>query len=84
MSGLKIPASAIDLRTSGATISSAELISASAPDNINGEFCKVIGNIHPVTYSAPDIEFEVNLPPIGTANHCSSVAEDSMGGLSPD
>jgi len=62
MSGLKIPASAIGLRTSGATISSAELISASAPDNINGEFCKVIGNIHPVTYSAPDIEFEVNLP----------------------
>jgi len=62
LSGLKIPASAIGLRTSGATISSAELISAGARDNINGEFCKVIGNIHPVTYSAPDIEFEVNLP----------------------
>ena len=62
MSGLQVPASAIGLGTTGATISSAEFVRANARDNANGEFCKVIGNIHPVTYSAPDIEFEVNLP----------------------
>ncbi len=62
LNGLKIPESGIGLATSGATIYSAELIRSNARDNANGEFCKVMGNIHPVTYNAPDIEFEVNLP----------------------
>lgn len=62
LAGLQVPASAIGLRTTGATIGSAEFVSANARDNNNGEFCKVIGNIHPITYNAPDIEFEVNLP----------------------
>jgi len=60
--GLTIPAGAIGLPTSGATTGSAELVAAGARDNANGEFCKVLGAIHPVTYSAPDINFEVNLP----------------------
>ena len=60
--GLSIPSSSIGLNTTGATIASTELVSANARDNQNGEFCKVIGNIHPITYNAPDIEFEVNLP----------------------
>ena len=30
--------------------------------NSNGEFCKVLGAIHPVDPTAPDIKFEVNLP----------------------
>ncbi len=62
LNGLSIPASAIGLSTTGATITSADFIRANARDNNNGEFCKVIGRIHPVTNSAPDIEFEVNLP----------------------
>jgi pimeloyl-ACP methyl ester carboxylesterase len=62
LAGSLIPASAIGLPTSGAFITSTELISTNARDNNNGEFCKVIGNIHPVDYNAPDIEFEVNLP----------------------
>lgn len=62
LQGLTIPASAIGLPTSGATIVAAELVSATARDNANGEYCKVTGAIHPVTYRAPDINFEVNLP----------------------
>lgn len=62
ISGLTIPPSAIDLATTGATITSTEFVTANVRDNPNGEFCKVMGNIHPVTYNAPDIEFEVNLP----------------------
>jgi len=62
LDGLQIPASAIGLATTGALISSTELVRANARNNENGEFCKVMGNIHPVNYNAPDIEFEVNLP----------------------
>jgi hypothetical protein len=62
LAGTSIPASAIGLPTTGATIVSAELIAADATDNENGEFCKVLGAIHPASYTAPDINFEVNLP----------------------
>ena len=67
LTALKIPAASIGLPTSGATINSAELIAADAPKNNNGEFCKVLGAIHPVDPKAPDINFEVNLP--GNWNH---------------
>jgi Tannase and feruloyl esterase len=60
--GLTIPAEAIGLPTTGATVGSADLVAANAADNKNGEYCKVLGAIHPVTYTAPDINFEVNLP----------------------
>ncbi len=62
LSGISIPATAIGLPTSGASITSAELIAEDAADNQNGEFCKVLGAIHPAMYTAPDINFEVNLP----------------------
>jgi pimeloyl-ACP methyl ester carboxylesterase len=62
LSGLAIPADAIGLPTTGATIGSSELVAANAANNKNGEYCKVQGAIHPVTYTAPDINFEVNLP----------------------
>jgi hypothetical protein len=35
---------------------------ADAPENQNGEFCKILGAIHPLDIAAPDITFEVNLP----------------------
>jgi len=59
---LHLPATAIGLPTSGASISSAALIAADAEGNANGEYCKVLGAIHPHTYTAPDIHFQVNLP----------------------
>lgn len=62
LQGSPVPASAIGLPTAGATISSATLIAATASGNTNGEFCKVLGGIHPVDPAAPDIKFEVDLP----------------------
>jgi Tannase and feruloyl esterase len=62
LQGIEISAHAIGLPTSGATITSTELVAGNARDNANGEYCKVLGAIHPATYNAPDINFEVNLP----------------------
>jgi feruloyl esterase len=59
---ITIPASAIELPTNGATIVSATLVTGTGNGNANGEFCKVLGGIHPVDPTAPDIKFEVNLP----------------------
>jgi pimeloyl-ACP methyl ester carboxylesterase len=59
---LEIASPAISLPTRGATLSSAEFIGADVADNANGDFCKVLGAIHPVDPGAPDIKFEVNLP----------------------
>jgi feruloyl esterase len=59
-------AASIGLPTTGANVISAELIEAELitedPTGSNGEYCKVLGAIHPVDSSAPDINFEVNLP----------------------
>lgn len=60
--GTMIPSEDIGLPTKGATISSASLVKASDADNTNGEYCKVLGSIHPVDKAAPDIKFEVDLP----------------------
>jgi pimeloyl-ACP methyl ester carboxylesterase len=62
LSNLKIPAAGIGLPTSGATVQSTTLVSATADGNSNGEYCKVLGVIAPVDPNAPGIEFEVNLP----------------------
>ncbi|MDE1181929.1 tannase/feruloyl esterase family alpha/beta hydrolase [Paraburkholderia sp.] len=59
---LSVPAEAIGLPTGGASITSAQWMRADAKSNDDGEFCKVLGAIHPVDRSAPDINFEVNLP----------------------
>jgi len=62
LQGRSIPATAISLPTGGASIESARFTGGSAEDNDNGEHCRVLGKIHPVNYSAPDIHFQVNLP----------------------
>ncbi|AJY76146.1 tannase/feruloyl esterase family alpha/beta hydrolase [Paenibacillus beijingensis] len=62
LNGLQIPASAFELPTSGATVISATIVSETEPGNVNGEYCKVLGAIHPVDKNAWDIHFEVNLP----------------------
>lgn len=53
-----IPASAIGLPTAGAQMLSA----AVTDDPVNGRYCRVLGAIHPVDRTAPDIRFQVNLP----------------------
>ncbi len=45
--------------TTGATITSAAMTDSSDP---NGEFCKIVGAIHPVDKNAPEINFELNVP----------------------
>ena len=58
LAGVSIPASAIGLPTTGAAVTSAADTSTPA----NGNFCKVLGAIHPVDSTAPDILFQLNLP----------------------
>jgi pimeloyl-ACP methyl ester carboxylesterase len=60
--GLKIPAKAIGLPTSGAIVQKAAVVPAAAGDATGGEYCAVGGVISPVSSSAPGIEFQVNLP----------------------
>jgi len=62
LAGMAIPASAIGLPTTGATVASAALVAADAPKNRDGEYCQVKGFILPVSPDAPKMEFEVNLP----------------------
>ncbi len=67
----QIPASAIGLPTSGATITSAVIVPAS-PQTLTAqgtavvlaipEYCKVVGAIVPIDPAAPMINFQVNLP----------------------
>ncbi|MBR8336084.1 tannase/feruloyl esterase family alpha/beta hydrolase [Burkholderia ambifaria] len=60
--GTTVPASSIGLPTTGATVVSATLVADTASGNRNGEYCKVLGTIHPVDFNAPDIRVEVDLP----------------------
>jgi len=62
LNNLKIPATSIGLPTNGATVVSAAFVTTTDAGNTNGEFCKVLGGIHAVDPTAPDIKFEVNLP----------------------
>jgi len=59
IAGMQIPASAIGLPTTGATVQSATLVTT---DAVNGEYCAVKGRIAPVHASSPAMEFQVNLP----------------------
>src|SRR3982751_5349994 len=57
-----VPASAIGLPSSGAIVQTAVIVHASDAGNINGDFCKVTGVVKPVSATAQNLEFEVNLP----------------------
>lgn len=59
LNGTTISASLISLPTSGATVTSTAL---SDPTDAHGEYCKVLGSIHPVSPDAPPINFQLNLP----------------------
>jgi hypothetical protein len=63
LQGLAIPASAIGLPTSGASVTSAKTV---APGGTGAaalpEYCEVAGKIAPVDATAPDIRFALALP----------------------
>ena len=60
--GIQVASEKIARPTQGAVIDAADLVAADAKDNVNGEFCKVLGSIKPLDPAAPDIKFQVNLP----------------------
>lgn len=62
LSGHRVEAARIGLPTAGATVSRSTVVAAGAPDNPNGEYCKLEGEIHSVTAGAPPIRFQLNLP----------------------
>src|SRR5262249_44397192 len=63
LAALAVPASAIGLPTSGATVTAAKTVAASGAGAAQlPEYCAVTGQIAPVDQSAPDIRFEVALP----------------------
>jgi feruloyl esterase len=61
LQGFSIPASAIGLPTTGASVDSAVFM-GTEKDNKNGDFCKVTGVVKPHHAGSPDLQFEVNLP----------------------
>ena len=61
LGGTKIAATSIGAPSNGATVASATLVAASSTA---GEYCQVNGSIAPVDATAPNINFEVNLPTV--------------------
>ena len=63
LAAIQIPLVAFSLPTTGASITSADVVPATPPGpTAVGEYCRVKGGIHPVDSAAPDILFQVNLP----------------------
>ncbi|KQP21350.1 tannase/feruloyl esterase family alpha/beta hydrolase [Pseudorhodoferax sp. Leaf265] len=63
LNGMAVAASAIGLRTQGATVTSTAVVPAAGSGaTAVGEYCKVLGSIQPVDSNAPKILFQLNLP----------------------
>ncbi|RCW76191.1 tannase/feruloyl esterase family alpha/beta hydrolase [Pseudorhodoferax soli] len=63
LNGMAVAASAIGLRTQGATVTSTAVVPAAGSGaTAVGAYCKVLGSIQPVDSNAPKILFQVNLP----------------------
>jgi len=62
LQGMSMPALALRLPTGGAEVQSAVPVAVSAKDNLNGDFCKVMGIVKPHNPGSPNLEFAVNLP----------------------
>lgn len=63
LNGTTVAASAIGLRTQGATVTSTAVVPAAGSGaTAVGEYCKVLGSIQPVDSNAPKILFQLNLP----------------------
>src|SRR5438045_274247 len=59
LNGRTVEAAAIGLPTTGAVVTSTQTVAASATV---GEYCRVLGDINPVSANAPKIKFQLNLP----------------------
>jgi feruloyl esterase len=63
LNGMPIPATSIGLPTTGGKVTGATLIPAAGTGAAAiGEYCKVLGEIYPVDHTAPNINFQVDLP----------------------
>ncbi len=63
LNGMTVPAASIGLPTTGAVVTSTVLVPAAGTGVAAiAEYCKVLGDIHPVDPSAPKIKFQANLP----------------------
>ncbi|WP_225984919.1 tannase/feruloyl esterase family alpha/beta hydrolase [Noviherbaspirillum aerium] len=63
LNGMNIPAASIGLPTTGATVTSTQVVPAAGTGaTAVGEYCRVQGDINPVDPTAPKIKFQVNLP----------------------
>lgn len=63
LNGTPVAASAIGLPTTGAVVTSSEVVPAAGTGaSAVGEYCKVLGDINPVDPAAPKIKFQLNLP----------------------
>ncbi len=63
LDGMTIPAASIALPTTGAIVTSTEVVPAAGTGVAAvAEYCKVLGDINPVDINAPKIKFQVNLP----------------------
>ena len=63
LAGMTVPASSIGLATTGAAVTSAQVVPAAGSGaTAVGEYCRVQGDINPVDATAPKIKFQVNLP----------------------
>lgn len=63
LSGVTVAAASIGLPTTGATVTSAEVVPAAGEGVAAvGEYCRVLGDIAPVDPAAPAIKFQLNLP----------------------
>lgn len=63
LNGMTIPAAAIGLPTTGATVASSTVVTATGTGAAAvGEYCKVLADIKPVDPTAPNIKFQLNLP----------------------
>jgi feruloyl esterase len=63
LNGMTVAAAAIGLPTTGAVVTSTEVVPAAGTGTAAvGEYCRVLGEINPVSANAPKIRFQVNLP----------------------
>jgi hypothetical protein len=63
LNGMAVAATAIGLPTTGATVTSAQVVpTAGTGAAAVGEYCKVLGSIAPVDSAAPQILYQLNLP----------------------
>ncbi|MDB5869751.1 MAG: tannase and feruloyl esterase [Polaromonas sp.] len=63
LNGMAIPSGSIGLPTTGATVTSTQVVPAAGTGAAAvGEYCRVLGDINPVSASAPKIKFQLNLP----------------------